>query len=305
MTASSVPSPHSRAYAYAALASVCLLWGTTYLAIRISLDALPPFYLIAIRYTISGGALLLAAALFGVPVPRGRELLQTAACGVVCIGIGNGFLALAELRVPSGLAALIYTTCPFWMAGIDALLPGGKAPRAASVWGLVVGSAGVLFLVLPGVVREGIGGSSLAGFLILQVSVVGWTTGALLQKRVKARSSPLVLGAVQQLAAGLAMFVPAAIFERAPSAIALRPGLAVVYLIVFGSCVGFSSFIYAMTRLPVALVSIYTFVNPIVAVFLGWLFYREPFGRREFVAMVVIFAGVALVKRSESRHEKM
>jgi drug/metabolite transporter (DMT)-like permease len=301
MTTSSVPSPQSRAYAYAALASVCLLWGTTYLAIRISLEALPPFYLIAIRYTISGGALLLAAALFGAPVPRGRELLQTAACGVVCIGIGNGFLALAELRVPSGLAALIYTTCPFWMAGIDALLPGGKAPRAASVWGLAVGSVGVLFLVLPGVVREGIGGGSLVGFLILQVSVVGWTAGALLQKRVKTRSSPLVLGAVQQLAAGLAMFVPAAIFEKAPSAIALRPGLAVVYLIVFGSFVGFSSFIYAMTRLPVALVSIYTFVNPIVAVFLGWLFYREPFGRREFVAMVVIFAGVALVKRSESR----
>jgi drug/metabolite transporter (DMT)-like permease len=301
MSTSSRPNPPSHAYAYAALACVCVLWGTTYLGIRVSLEALPPFYLVAIRYTISGAALLLAAALCGAALPRGREWLQTAACGVVCIGIGNGFLAMAELRVPSGLAALIYTTCPFWMAGVDALLPGGKPPRAASVWGLAVGAAGVLYLVLPGVVREGIGGGAAIGFLILQLSVMGWATGALLQKRVKTRSSPLVVGAVQQLAAGLAMAVPAAIFEKAPATLPLRPGLAVLYLIVFGSCIGFTSFIYAMTRLPVALVSIYTFVNPVVAVFLGWLFYREPFGRREFVAMAVIFAGVALVKRSESR----
>jgi len=301
LTTSSVPNPQSRAYAYAALACVCLLWGTTYLGIRISLEALPPFYLIAIRYTISGGTLLLAAALCGASLPRRRELLRTAACGVVCIGVGNGFLAVAELRVPTGLAALIYTTCPFWMAAVDALLPGGKAPRAASVWGLMVGSAGVLFLVLPGAVREGLGGGGVVGFLILQVSVAGWATGALLQKRVKTRASPLIVGAVQQLAAGLAMFVPAAIFEKAPSTLPLRPGLALAYLVVFGSLIGFSSFIYAMTRLPVALVSIYTFVNPVVAVFLGWLFFREPFGRREFAAMLVIFAGVALVKRSESR----
>jgi drug/metabolite transporter (DMT)-like permease len=301
MPSSPVPNPPSRAWAYTALACVCFFWGTTYLGIRISLEALPPFYLIAIRYTISGATLLLAAALCGARLPRGRELLQTAACGVVCIGVGNGFLALAELRVPSGLAALIYTTCPFWMAGIDALLPGGKTPRAASVGGLVVGSIGVLYLVLPAALREGLRGGSVVGFLILQLSVVGWSTGALLQKRVKTQSSPLILGAVQQLAAGLAVFVPAVVFEKAPSAIALRPGLAVAYLIVFGSFIGFSSFIYAMTRLPVALVSSYTFVNPVVAVFLGWLFYREPFGAREFAAMLVIFAGVALVKRSESR----
>jgi drug/metabolite transporter (DMT)-like permease len=240
------------------------------------------------------------SALSGATLPRRRELIQTAASGIVCIGVGNGFLALAELSVPTGLAAVIYTTCPFWMAGIDAVLPGGRAPRAATVWGLVVGAAGVLWVVLPGAIREGLTGRSMVGFLILQLSVVGWTTGALLQKRVHTRASPLVAGAVQQLAAGLAMFVPAAIFEKAPSMLPLRPALAVAYLVVFGSCIGYSSFIYAMTHLPVALVSIYTFVNPLVAVALGCLFYREAFEYRELAAMLVIFAGIALVKRSES-----
>lgn len=95
------------------------------------------------------------------------------------------------------------------------------------------------------------------------------------------------------------MFVPAAVFEKMPSALPLRPGLAVAYLIVFGSFIGFTSFIYAMSRLPAALVSVYTFVNPVVAVLLGWLFYREPFGYRDLAAMIVIFAGIAMVRRSE------
>jgi len=300
LTKPTVRNPQSRAWAYAALACVCFFWGTTYLGSRIALEALPPFYLIAIRYTISGGILLPAAALGGAALPRGRELFQTAVCGIVCIGVGSGFLALGQTVVPSGLAALIYATCPFWTAGIDALLPGGKAPRAATVGGLGVGAIGVAFLVLPGAMREGIGGRSVLGFLILQLSVVGWTAGALLQKRVKTRSSPLVSGAVQQLAAGLAMFLPAAIFEKAPSTLPLRPGLAVAYLIVFGSFIGFTSFFYAMSRLPATLVSIYTFVNPVVAVFLGGLFYGEPFGNLEFAAMLVIFAGIVVVKRGES-----
>jgi drug/metabolite transporter (DMT)-like permease len=286
--------------ACAALACVCFFWGTTYLGIRIAVEALPPFYMIAIRYAISGGILLIAAALSGATLPRGRELLQTAACGIIAIGIGNGALASAETWVPSGLTALIYTTCPFWMAGIDALLPGGRAPRAATVWGLMVGVSGVLLLVAPVAIREGFGGRSLAGFLVIQLSVAGWATGALLQKRVKTKASAVVAGAVQQLAAGLAMFVPGAIFEKMPAAIPMRNTLAVAYLIVFGSFLGYSCFVYAMSRLPAALVSIYTFVNPVVAVGLGWLFFREPFGWRELAAMLVIFAGVLLVQRSEA-----
>ena len=285
---------------YLALATVCILWGTTYLGIRVALEGLPPLYLIAIRYTISGTILLVVAGLSGAQIPRGRELLQTAICGTICIGIGNGLLAIAETYIPSGLAALIYCTCPFWMIGIDALLPQGKRPQIATVGGLLVGLMGVAYLVYPEAVRYGLGGRVIAGFLLLQICGAGWVLGSLLQKRVKARSHIFVSGAVQQLAAGLAMFIPAGIWEHMPHSVGRGPVLAVAYLVVFGSLIGFSSFVYSVAKLPVAIVSIYTFVNPVVAVFLGWYFYHEPFGSRELIAMAIIFTGIGLVRWSES-----
>ena len=186
------------------------------------------------------------------------------------------------------------------MVGIDALLPAGRRPVPSTAAGLLVGLSGVICLVVPSAVREGLGGGTLAAFLLLQLSGIGWALGSLLQKRVHSRVHPFVSGAVQQLAAGLAVFIPALLFEHAPRAITVRSSIAVCYLIVFGSLIGFSSFIYAMARLPVAMVSIYIFVNPVVAVGLGWLFFREPFGRRELSAMLIIFVGVALVRWSES-----
>ena len=290
-----------RTASYLALAAVCILWGTTYLGIRIAIETLPPLYLIAIRYTISGGILLLGAWIARVRLPSGRELAATSVCGVVAIGIGNGFLAIAETWVPSGLAALFYTTCPFWMVGIDALLPHGRRPLGSTIQGLLVGVAGVLFLVVPAARHEGFHGGTFTGFLVLQISAAGWITGSLFQKRVPTRVHPFVTGAVQQLAAGLAMFIPAVMFEHPPANVSLRSELALAYLVVFGSIVGFSSFVYCMARLPVAIVSVYTFVNPGVAVFLGWLFFREPFGYRELLAMLIVFAGIAIVKWSESR----
>lgn len=304
MTAAAKSVDRARASAYIALAAVCVLWGTTYLGIRIAVETIPPFYLIAGRYTISGALLLVGARLAGLHIPSGRELIQTGICGAICIGIGNGFLALAETWIPSGLAALFYTTCPFWMVGIDALLPAGRRPLLSTVRGLLVGVGGVAILVAPAALKEGLRGGTFSGFLVLQLSAVGWVLGALLQKRVKTRSEAVVTGAVQQLAAGLAMFLPAVIFEHFPHAVSMRSELAVAYLVVFGSCVGFTAFIFAITRLPIAIVSVYTFVNPVVAVFLGWLFFREPFGARELAAMFVIFSGIALVKWSESRSYK-
>jgi drug/metabolite transporter (DMT)-like permease len=285
---------------YAALAAVCFFWGTTYLGIRVSLEGLPPFYLIAIRYVASGGVLLLVAALAGMKLPRGRELRLTSFYGIVCITIGNSALVFAELYIPTGLAALFYTTAPFWMVGVDALLPRGTKPLATTLGGLFVGVLGVAFLVYPAAVHEGFGGRTLTGFLLLQISVAAWVTGSLLQRRVSTEAAPLVTGAVQQLAAGLATFVLAALFEKAPHHLTARPAIALAYLIVFGSIVGYTAFIYAMTRLPVAVVTIYMFVSPMVAVFLGYLFFREPFGYRGAVAMLTIFAGTALVRWSET-----
>lgn len=285
--------------AYAALAAVCLFWGITYLAIRISLETLPPFLMLGIRYTISGAILLVGARLSGIALPRGRELWLTALCGIICIGTGNGFLALAELRIPSGTAALFYTTAPFWMVGIDAILPRGKRPLVTTVMGLGVGVFGVAYMIFPAAAHEGMHGNTWPGFLLIQLSAAGWTLGSLFQKRVHSHAPPFVSGAVQQFAVGLTLLVGGYIFEKMPAVVGARAWLALLYLVLFGSIVGYSAFIYVVKNLPIAIASIYYFVNPVVAVLLGWVVFREPFGGRSAIAMLIIFVGIAIIRWSE------
>ncbi len=290
---------HPHRIAYLALAAVCFFWGTTYLAIRISIETIPFAYMLGIRYVLSGGILLVAAKIAGIRIPRGRELWLTALCGVIGIGTGNGFLALAEYRIPSGTAALFYTTAPFWMVGLDAFLPQGKRPLAATILGLLVGFAGVAYLIYPAAMHEGMSGNTWQGFLLIQLSAAGWTVGSLLQKRVHSHAPPFVSGAVQQFAVGVTLLIGGVSFEKMPAVVGTRATLALIYLVIFGSIVGYSAFIYVVKNLPIAIASIYYFVNPIVAVLLGWLFFREPFGVRSAVAMLIIFAGIGIVRWSE------
>jgi len=300
-----MPSHKANRVAYLALVAVCLFWGTTYLGIRIALETLPVSYFIGLRYFFSGGILLIAAKLWGIPLPRGREFWLTALCGVIGISIGNGFLALAELYIPSGTAALFYTTAPFWMVGIDAFLPNGKKPLLLTLAGLLIGVFGVAYMIYPSAMHEGMGGKTWPGFLIIQVSAFVWTLGSLLQKRVRSKAPPFVSGAVQQFAASIACLLFGLVFEKMPTALSTRAISAVAYLVVFGSIIGYSAFIYVVKNLPVAMASIYYFVNPLVAVLLGWVFFREPFGWRSALAMLIIFAGIALVRWSETANSSL
>ncbi|MGD0015668.1 MAG: EamA family transporter [Bryobacteraceae bacterium] len=292
------PVPHPRgARAYAALAAVCFFWGTTYLGIRMALESFPPITLVAIRFTVSGSVLLLAAVLAGARMPRGRELWTTAVTGILLLGGGNACLVFAELWIPSGLAALIITISPFWMVGIEALMPGGERLRRATVLGMLVGCAGAGLLVSADLGSQSLGPGLLHGFLLLQLGNLCWGFGSVYYRRQETRAHPIVTGAVQQLAAGLVFIPIALLIPEQPMHPTFRGVAAICYLVVFGSIVGYSAYIYALSHLPVAVVSIYSYVNPVVAVFLGWLFYREPFGLREATAMVIILVGVAIVKR--------
>ncbi|MEO8025191.1 MAG: EamA family transporter [Bryobacteraceae bacterium] len=285
--------------AYLALAAVCFFWGTTYLGIRVALEMLPPTVLVALRYVLSGGILLVAALLTGARLPRGRELWTTAGYGILMLGVGNGCLAFAEQRISSGLAALFITTSPFWMVGFEALVPGGAKPRWPTVFGMVVGFLGVGFLISP---KAGEWDPNLiAGFLLLQVGNFGWSLGSIVTRRAVSTVHSTVSGAIQQLATGLAFAGPALLIPHEPIHWNWRGVAGVAWLVVFGSIVAFSAYLYALDRLPVAVISMYTYVNPLVAVTLGWLVYREPFGLREAAAMVIIFLGVAIVKRT-TRH---
>jgi len=281
---------------YAALIAVCFFWGTTYLGIRMALESFPPLLLVALRFLISGSILLGWARWKGWGMPGGRELIRTCLFGFMLLGVANGALTFAETWIPSSLAALFLTTAPFWLVGMEALMPGGERLTVAIVLGLVVGLAGVVMLVLPGDGALVMGPNLWKGFLVLQVGSFFWNTGSILQRRWRATTPPLLTGALQQMAAGLVYLVAALVAPERPVTLSSTGLAGLLWLVTFGSIVGYSAYIYSLETLPVSLVSIYTFINPVVAVTLGKLFYDEPFGRKEITAMVIIFAGVLIVR---------
>jgi drug/metabolite transporter (DMT)-like permease len=262
--------------------------------------------LMGVRYSLSGALMILGAKLWGAVLPTGRELWLTSLYGVITIGFGTGLLCVAEQWVPSGLSALFIATQPFWMVIVEWVLSAGaNRPHGPTIRGLILGMIGVAVLVAPNAVKEGLSSGIVIGFLVLQLGCAGWVTGALLQKRLDAKSHPIVSGAVQQLATGLFFLLLAPAFERFPGDVKLRALGGMLYLVIFGAIVGYSAFVYAMDRLPATIVSVYAFVNPVVAVILGWMIFREPFGPREVIAMILIFAGIAVVKFSGTRESRI
>jgi drug/metabolite transporter (DMT)-like permease len=286
--------------AYLALGSVSLFWGATYTGIRMALESFPPLLLVGSRFFISGSVLLAAAWLAKLQMPRRRELLYSAVSGVMMLGVGNGCLTFAELWIPSGLAALFVTTSPFWMVGVEAALPGGEPLRAPALLGMLIGLSGTILLIGPSAWSEGLTGNVVKGFLILQLGGLFWSVASIAQRRRIRHLNAVVNGAVQQVAAGSVFLVAALLVPEHPVNWSFRGVSAVLFLVMFGSIVGFTSYIYALKKLPVAVVTIHVYINPLVAAFLGWLVYREPFGRGEALAMAIIFLGVAIVKRYSS-----
>jgi drug/metabolite transporter (DMT)-like permease len=294
---------HSQGHlrAYLALLSVYFFWGTTYLGIRMALESFGPMHLISLRFLLSGVIMLAVVKIMKVHLPQGRELWRTAFYGIIVLGGGTGCLILAEQWIPSGLAALFVTTGPFWMVAIESLLPGGQRLHLPTLGGIVLGFLGVILLLSPQGSATGFSSDVIRGFFTLQIGGILWGLGAILQRREPTKAHPVVSGAVQQLATGIAFIIPALLIPSHPIRWSTRGVMALLYLVTFGSIVGYSAFIYAMEKLPVAIVSTYTYVNPLVAIWLGWIFYREPFGWRTALAMVVIFTGVAVVKLTAAR----
>ena len=252
-----------------------------------------------VRYLLSGSVILVGAWLAKARFPRGRELWTTAGLGVLTIGVGTGALTFAEVWVPSGLASLFVATAGFWLVGMDAAMPGGEPLHAPTVGAMAIGAAGAGLLVAPGDGGFGSFSLMLAGFALIQFGYAGWGLGSILQRRVEVTAHPIVSAGVQQLATGLAFAIPAVLGPRAhwtPHSIG-----ATLYLAMFGGVIGYSAYVIAVTRLPVAITSIYSYINPLVAVLLGVWLYAEPFSAREAVAMGIIFVGVALVKRAQAR----
>jgi drug/metabolite transporter (DMT)-like permease len=292
---------HPPLAAYVALAAVCFFWGTVYLGFRIAVEDFGVPILMGVRFFSAGAVTLLVARAVGAKMPSLREFLVTAFYGIIILGLGIGTLAFAVQWIPSGLVAILNTTSPFWMIGVEALLPGGDRPNLPTLAGMLAGLAGTLLLVAPDAVQQGFGGAIFVSFLILQLGCGGFAFGSILERRHATTTHPIVNGAVQELATGLVFLIPALLLPHPPIHWTARGVTAILYLIVFGGIVAYSSYLYAMRHLPVSLVSIFTYINPAVALVAGSLIYGERLKARYLVSMAIIFAGVLIVNRYSGR----
>jgi drug/metabolite transporter (DMT)-like permease len=289
----------------AALGTVYVVWGSTYLAIKYTVTSLPPFLAMGTRFLLAGTVLLAA-----VLALRGRsafritraQLVTAGVCGLFLLVGGNGLVAVAEQDVDSGLAALLIAGTPLWVVVLRALLR--DRPSAATVGGLLLGLAGVAVLLLPGLS----GAAELFPLLLLCFSPFLWACGTVLSTRRPMPADPFVTTVVEMAVGGTAMILLGSLggeWQRLDIAASTPSSwLAFAYLILVGSVVAYSAYVWLLARAPLSLVTTYAYVNPAVAVALGALFLGEPLTVSVVVGGAVIIAAVALVITSESRSRR-
>ena len=286
--------------AYLAWIFICIIWGTTYLAIRIGVKDVSPALFTGLRWIAAGPVLFAILILRGYKLPPKKELLQLLIMAVALIGIGNGLLVFAEKYIPSGIAALVVTTIPFWMVGFDSFLPQGKKINLMILSGLVLGLFGV-FLIFSGNLNVMLNHNYLIGIASLLLSMAGWTFGTLYSKHKKLSVNPLMGASVQMIIAGTIVTLIALLLGEFSSIKITHNGfLAFLYLVIVGSILSYPAYIYAVVHLPVSLVSTYAYINPLIALFLGWLVLSEEISTSILIAAVVILAGVTLVKKGSA-----
>jgi len=282
----------------AAFAAIYFIWGSTYLAIRFALESLPPFFLGAARFLIAGAVLYTWRRVSGDPRPRWEHWRAAAIIGGLLLLGGNGGVCWAEQTVPSGAAALLITTVPVWMVLLNWLRRGGRRPTRPEILGLLLGFAGVVILIGPGPLT---GGTRLdpVGALVLVLASLSWSIGSIYSVRAKLPDSPFVATAMEMLCGGGLLLILSTVrgepFGLAADQITLRSVASLAYLVMFGSLVAFTAYVWLLRVSTPAMVSTYAFVNPAVAVLLGCLLAGEPFTLRILLAMPLIVLGVVLI----------
>jgi drug/metabolite transporter (DMT)-like permease len=292
------PSARERQLAYFAWALVCVIWGTTYLGIRISLETMPPALMGGLRWTIAGALLLVYVWLRGEPLPARSSWGGIGLMAFLLLGLGNGGVVVAEQWVPSGLTAVFIATAPFWMAGVEACLRDGERLTRATTIGLVVGFAGIVVLVWP---ELSLGSADsrhfLLGVVALQIASIGWSLGSAYSRRHARHDNVLGTTALQMLGGGLMMIAAGTVRgEWTQLSFTVRTAAALAYLSTLGAIGGFVAYTYALRHLAVSFVSLYAYINPVIAVALGVVVLGEPFDSRVAIAAALVFAGVAIVR---------
>jgi len=291
------PQP-SRTKVLLAFLAIYTIWGSTYLAIRFGVESMPPFLMAASRFLIAGAILYAIERKRGSPRPTLLQWRSALIIGGFLLLVGNGGVSWAEQVIPSGVTALLISTTPFWFVVIDWFWFGADRPNRSVVAGLVVGLVGVLLLIGPERILTG-GGFPLSGILVLLIATVSWCVGSLYSRRAVLPSSPFMATAMEMLGGGALLLVASTVvgepFTFDPAAVSMKSLLAVSYLIVFGSLIGFTAYIWLLGVSTPARVSTYAYVNPVIAVFLGWTMGGEEMTLRIAIAALVIIAGVAVI----------
>jgi drug/metabolite transporter (DMT)-like permease len=295
-----------------ALGTVYLVWGSTYLAIAYVVETLPPLLAASARFLVAGAGLIAFVAAQhawrrsrggagSLPFPRLVEWRTAVIVGGLLLLGGNGLVSLAEQRIPSGIAAVMIATVPIWMSVFEAILT-RRVPSTLAIGGIVVGLIGAVILLLP---SDGIGALDPVGVGMVAVSAMAWATGSLYARRGPLPRSALLGTGMEQLAGGVALAVVAVgIGEPGRLDLAHVSGsslLGLGYLVVFGSLVAFTAYVWLLNHVPVTTVATYAYVNPVVAVGLGLLFRNEPLTPRTLLAAALIIGAVVAMVSGRPR----
>ena len=288
----------------AAFAAIYFVWGSTYLAIRLLADTLPAFIMVGLRFLLAGLALFLYARLRGVPNPSALHWRTASTSGVILLALGTGGVVWGVQHMDSGVVALLVATEPLWLALLIWLWPGGRRPSLATFGALGLGFVGAAILAAPG------GGTELhlGAVVTILAACLAWGVGSLYSRTADLPTSPLMTTSIQMLAGGVALagfgLVSGELQGFELRAVSATSVLAFAYLVIFGSLVAFSAFSWLIRTTDPTLVSTHTYVNPVVAVFLGWWIVGESIGPRTLVASALILASVFLVTTASGRREQ-
>jgi drug/metabolite transporter (DMT)-like permease len=282
----------------AAFGAVYLIWGSTYLAIRFAIETIPPFTMAGLRFLVAGGVLFAWARLSGAPAPTRAQWRDGAVVGALLLLGGNGAVVWAEQWVASGLVSVLVATVPLWMVLLDWLWAGAERPRPAAWFGLAWGLFGVW--LLTGGIGDGLrDGPWLMGVLVVLAGALCWAFGSILARQAHLPPRPRMATAVQMLAGGMLLTGAAAVAGEwgswDPAATSLKSLAALAYLVVFGAVVAYAAYIWLLRVSTPGRVATYAYVNPVVALLLGWALADEPLTSRTLIAAAVILSAVVLL----------
>ncbi|WKZ35472.1 MAG: EamA family transporter [Anaerolineales bacterium] len=291
-----------------ALLALYIVWGSTYLGIKVAIETIPPFFHAGIRFLISGMILVIWQRSSGIQMPTRSQWISTAIIGNLLLLGGNGLVSWAEQFIPSGIAALVISSVPIFLVIGEALRPGGVKPNWQAILGILIGFAGIYVLVGPSKDTDGMV-LNVFGVVALLSACVLWTFGSIYSKNADLPKSVLMSTGAQMLMGSVGLFIVSGLTGELSgwdvTAVSARSIYGVLYLIFIGSLIGFVSYGWLLQNAPISLVATYAYVNPIVAVLLGNWFGNEPLEPRIWLATAIIIGSVMFINsRSKPRVRK-